>query len=121
LPLHPPPHTSTLFPYTTLFRSHNFREALAMQRRLLGDRHPDVAWSFYHVAGILLNRGKLVEAEAESREAVTKFTALAGKNKPVYPLALDLLTDVLRAEGKFAQAAALAQEALAKREAVLNE
>src|SRR5437870_8902200 len=36
----PPPPTSTLFPYTTLFRSHCPRLCIARKCPLLGGRHP---------------------------------------------------------------------------------
>src|SRR2546430_13702219 len=44
------PPRSTLFPYTTLFRSYAdaerlLRETLDMQRRVLGSEHQDTLWS----------------------------------------------------------------------------
>ena len=39
------------------------REALAMQRKLLGNEHPDVADSLDGLANVLQAQGKLAEAE----------------------------------------------------------
>jgi tetratricopeptide (TPR) repeat protein len=96
-------------------------EVLAMQKRLsIRDSH--VPWTLYNLATILLHRGTLVEAEAASREAVAKWDSLMGNNELYAPLLiLDGLTEVLRAEGKLAEASDLTQKGIAKSEQALSE
>jgi len=67
----------------------------------------------------ILCRGKLVEAEAAAREADTISVTLTGFQFMSGPL--EILHDVLRAEGKQAEAAALVHERMAKKERALNE
>jgi tetratricopeptide (TPR) repeat protein len=93
-----------------------------MHRKVLGERHPDTIYSFYKLADILVYRGKLAEAEAASREALTRNEAIKGKDFPDFPQSwLDGLTRVLRAEGKSAEATVLTQEWMAKSELAFSE
>jgi hypothetical protein len=98
------------------------RETLPMYRKVFGEGHPDTARCLYSFAHILFHQGKLVEAEAAAREALTRNQTYKGGDFPHFPeWWLDGLTQVLRAEGKLAEASALAQEQIAKNEMALNE
>src|SRR5260370_38507483 len=52
------------------------REALAIQRRVLGPDHPDTAMSTYNLGGIALHKGKPDEALSLLRDAVDHGLAL---------------------------------------------
>ena len=55
-----------------------FGEALAMQRKLLGNEHPDVAGSLEGLAVVLRAQGKLAEAETMQREVLVMTEEAAG-------------------------------------------
>ena len=47
-----------------------FREALAIDRRRLGNEHPEIAIKLVNLSRILVDQGKLEPAEEAAREAV---------------------------------------------------
>ena len=51
-------------------RSHESRTAVAIQRRVLGERHPDTATSIYNLGCIMAQRGNKDEALALLRQAI---------------------------------------------------
>ena len=80
------------------------RQALAMQRKLLGEEHPEVAISLNNLALVLRDQGKLAEAEAMLRDALAMQRKLLGDEHPKVAVSLDNLADVLRKQGKLAEA-----------------
>jgi len=91
------------------------REALALQRKTLGDENRDVATSLFSLAKALHVQGKYAEAESLHREALVIRRKLLGNENPEVATSLDNLSRTLRAEGKFAEAESLQREALAIR------
>ena len=65
------------------------REALTIQRKLLGNDNPDTAWTLNNLAWILREQGKLTEAEAFQRQAV-ELARKASKSEQ-----LDIATSLL--------------------------
>ena len=56
------------------------RQALEMQRKLLGEEHPEVATSLNHLAVVLQHQGKLAEAEQLYRQALEMQRKQLGDN-----------------------------------------
>ncbi len=89
------------------------RQALAVQRELLGNEHADIANSLALLAGTLQRQRKLAEAEAASWEALEIRRKLLGRDHPEVASSLDNLALVLREQGKLGEAEAVIREALA--------
>ena len=58
------------------------RESLAMERRLLGDKHPELALSLNNLALVLRRKGDLAGAEATYRQALAMQRELLGNAHP---------------------------------------
>src|SRR5207237_5811016 len=76
------------------------RDALARQRKLFGNEHPDVAASLRHLASVLKKQGKLREAETTYREALLMARKAAANDPSNEPSSLGAvlhhLAEVLR-------------------------
>ncbi len=79
------------------------REALGMQRELLGPQHPDVAQSLNGMSLLLLSQGQLAEAEAVSREALAINRQAAPETFGRWESDLNNLVETLRREGKLSE------------------
>ncbi len=88
------------------------REALAMQRKLLGNEHPDVAASLENLARVLSSQDRLEEAEAKYLEALTLERKLLGDEHATVTATLGNLALVLQREGKLDQAEVFFREAV---------
>jgi len=89
------------------------RQALAMQKKLLGNDHPDIARSHFSVATLLRRQGKWAEAETEYREGVAMWRRLQAKDNFEVESALGYLAEVLMSQGKLPDAEAQRREELA--------
>ncbi len=89
------------------------REALAMQRKLLGDEAPAVAKSLNYLGQLLARQGNLPESDAVLRMAITNQNKLLGEDNPISLDTLRNLGLVLEAEGKWAEAEHVHREAVA--------
>jgi tetratricopeptide (TPR) repeat protein len=90
-----------------------YREALAIDRRKLGDLHPEIAKKLVNLA-ILLRRTKQYEASAAaSTEAIAIRRKVLGNDHPSLANALDNLASTLSEAGKRSEAEPLDREALA--------
>src|SRR2546430_11086450 len=65
------PPRSTLFPYTTLFRSELAREVLADRRRVLGEDHPDTLTTRGTLAWTAELQRRYADAEQQRSEEHT--------------------------------------------------
>jgi tetratricopeptide (TPR) repeat protein len=94
-------------------------EALSMRRQILGDDHPDVAWSMYNLAYVLLERGKTRDAE----DSLKKAFAMRGPNlpdgHPVVSSSFLLLGRILMARGLNEEARGALEKCLELRLATL--
>jgi len=79
-------------------------EALAIRRKLLGDRNPETLYSIYHMGALMQARGKLPEAEVLVREAVRNMPAVLGEDGQPTLDAKNTLGVVLQLEGKLDEA-----------------
>ncbi len=59
-----------------------YRESLAMNRKLLGDKHPEIANGLENVAMSLQDKGDLAGAEDMYRQSLTMRRELLGENHP---------------------------------------
>lgn len=88
------------------------RKALAMQRKRLGDEHPDVARSVTQLARLLREKGEYADAEILFKEALAVKRKLLGDEHPDVALALNSLALLYREQGDLAGAEALFRQAL---------
>jgi tetratricopeptide (TPR) repeat protein len=91
------------------------RSSLALRRKTLGPRHPDVAVSLTSLADLLQMEGVYDEAERYYREALTLRREAFGPEHPDVAASLGSLADLLHDKGDFRAAGPLYREALAMR------
>ena len=89
-----------------------YNEALAMQKKLWGDEHLNVAQSLHTLADLLQQEGKPSQAEPLYREALTIRRKSQGNAHPKVAAEIKALVEVLDAQGKSAEASALKRERL---------
>src|SRR4029450_10289483 len=86
--------------------------ALSIQRKLLGDDHPDVLATLRSFGLTLEGEGKLEEAEKVKQEVLTRWRKQAANDHPQVLEAVDALTHVLVKRKKLAEAEEVLREAL---------
>jgi eukaryotic-like serine/threonine-protein kinase len=90
-----------------------FREALEIQRKLLGGNDLHVATSLNNLAYALLLQGKLQDADKTEMEALAIRRKLSGENNQSTAESLRLLGMIRRLQGKMPEAESLMREQLA--------
>ena len=70
------------------------QESMAMNRRLLGDKHPEIAVSLNNVANVLLDKGDLAGAESSLRQCLAMRRELLGNEHPLVAQTLNNLAYV---------------------------
>jgi tetratricopeptide (TPR) repeat protein len=98
-----------------------YREALAMQRRVLGSQHPDLATTLNNLAVLRMHLDDFSGSAEYSREAMAIWAA---QGKPEHPFALiskGHLAVALREAGDLVQAERVTREVLAERRRQLGE
>ncbi|PZO40651.1 MAG: tetratricopeptide repeat-containing protein [Pseudanabaena frigida] len=60
----------------------DLHESLQLRRKLLGDRHPDIAYSFNNLAVLRYNQNRYDEAEALFLQALEIRESVLGSNHP---------------------------------------
>ena len=88
------------------------RQALVMRRKLLGEKHLDVAESLSKLAAVFARQNKLAEAEQALREALAPHRDPLDNADPKLAIMFRDLAIVLRDQGKFSEAAGIYREAL---------
>jgi len=88
------------------------REALELQRKLLGDNHPDVAHALANLSYVLGGLRRWEEAERLGQEALEIRRRVFGNEHPHVGNSLNNLADLLARQGKLAEAESMAREAL---------
>ncbi len=87
--------------------------ALAIDRRLWGERHPETATTEANLSGLLLAAGRSSSAITLGRAALAGFESTLGPAHPRPAAAASNLADALRARNQFAEAERLYRRALA--------
>ena len=95
-----------------------YREALALSRRALGNKHPAVAVCLKDVAGALEQQGKAAEAEPLRWQAVAIEREVLDDTHPTLAQSINELADSLWDQGKLPEAETLHREALARSKAI---
>ena len=89
------------------------REALAMERRLVGDKHRDLAVALNNLALVLWRKGDLATAESTYRQALAMQRELLGEVHPQVANTLNNLAYVLYDRGDVGGALQTERESLA--------
>ena len=95
--------------------------ALATRRLVLGQEHPSTLFSIARMGVLLLEQGKLVDAELCMREALAKHRVVLGDDHPKTLECMNLIGPLLRRAGKLAEAEPYYFESLAKHRVVLGD
>jgi hypothetical protein len=90
-----------------------FRAALAVQRRVLGDEHPEVAFTRGGLGGALAAQDRLTEATDELMVALAIQESTIGPDHPDTAVTLYHLADVRLRDRQLADAAALIGRSIA--------
>jgi tetratricopeptide (TPR) repeat protein len=88
------------------------RASLALDQRLHGPEHPDVASSLNNLAFVLSSQGKYEAAEKLYRQALEMTQKLLGAEHPSVATSLNNLAGVLESQGKYESAEKLNRQAL---------
>ena len=88
------------------------REALEVQRRVLGQEHPHTLASMTCLAIVLRHKGQWQEAEQMHREALEAKRKVLGQEHPCTLASMNDLANVLQDQGKWEEAEKLHREAL---------
>ncbi len=96
-----------------------FRQALAIQRKVLGKNHPDLADTLFGLAQVLESEGEPEESETFYREFLEIRRKVYGNEHVVVADCLNNLADALVAQGKLAEAESFSREALAMKRKLL--
>lgn len=80
------------------------RAALDMRRRLLDEDHSDVAWSLYNLAYVLIERGRIDDAEIVVEEALAKRGANLPEEHPIISSCLLLRGQIAMARAQYSRA-----------------
>ena len=94
--------------------------ALAIDRRLLGERHPETSITEANLAGLLLDSGRIDAALRLATAAVAGFEDTLGPENPRVASASMILAFCWRAKGDRARAERFYRQALAIDEAALR-
>jgi serine/threonine protein kinase/tetratricopeptide (TPR) repeat protein len=96
------------------------REALAIQRKALGNESIEVASTLSSLAWALRLRNKSPEAEVLGRESLDMYQRLYGKDHPALAGVWDALGLALEKQGKLAEAETAYRQAMAARQKFLG-
>ncbi|HEY1663188.1 MAG TPA: serine/threonine-protein kinase [Verrucomicrobiae bacterium] len=99
-----------------------FRQALVVQRKVLGNNHPDVADTLFGLGQVLQDENKPEESETSYRESLAIRRKVFGNESQTVAECLNNITSPLMDQGKLVEAEASAREALAiKRKLLAND
>ena len=90
-----------------------YKRALAINEKVLGPDHPDVAISLNNLAGLFDTQGQYVEAEPLYRRALRIKENAFGLDHSSVALSVNNLAGLYRNQGQYAQAESLFRRALA--------
>jgi serine/threonine-protein kinase len=96
------------------------REALALKRRMFGERHPELINAMTNLGVALGSKRQFAEAESLHREALAISLAAYGRDHPITGGAWNALAGVLDFQDKFLAADSAYEETLAIRKKILG-
>lgn len=88
-------------------------ESMAMKRKLLGDKHPEIATSLSNIADVLHNKGDLAGAEKDYLQSLAMYRELLGDDHPYVARTLNNLAFVYYDKGDIRGALQTERESLA--------
>ncbi|HXR93691.1 MAG TPA: tetratricopeptide repeat protein, partial [Steroidobacteraceae bacterium] len=88
-------------------------ESMAMKRKLLGDKHPEIATSLSNIADVLHNKGDLAGAEKDYLQSLAMYRELLGNEHPYVARTLNNLAFVYYDKGDVSAALQTERESLA--------
>lgn len=88
-------------------------ESMAMKRKLLGDKHPEIATSLSNIADVLHNKGDLAGAEKDYLQSLAMYRELLGNEHPYVARTLNNLAFVYYDKGDVRAALQTERESLA--------
>lgn len=95
-------------------------EALAIERRILGDNDPRVALAMHNLASLYIETDRLQQAEPLIQQAITTALQVYGPRHAEVATYLDTLASLYRKGGAYQRARPFAEQAVAIAEAVLG-
>ncbi|MDB9312253.1 CHAT domain-containing protein, partial [Spirulina sp. CS-785/01] len=96
------------------------RQALEMDKRLLGQEHPDVATSLNNLAFLYQSQGRYAEAEPLYRQALEMRKRLLGQEHPDVATSLNNLAFLYQSQGQITRAIEFFSQGLAIEEGNLD-
>jgi len=97
------------------------QRALAMDRQLYGDRHPNVAEDMVNLGAIQYERGNYKEAEKYDREALDIIRSFFGTDHPETASLMTMLGRALVAQDRLSEASDMLHQALGVEERVYGK
>jgi tetratricopeptide (TPR) repeat protein len=97
------------------------REALGLQRKLLGKDHPDIAKSLFNLGSVQTLQGNWAEGETTCRETIAMWRSLLATNRVEFANAMNNLALMLRAQGKLLEAEIQQRDALRVQRTVFGD
>ena len=98
-----------------------YQRCLDAVKKILGDRHPDVAMSLNNLAELYRSQGKYKEAEPLYQQALVLSQELLGDRHLYVATSLNNLAGLYRSQGRYEEAEPLYQEALALFQELLGD
>lgn len=95
-------------------------DALAIQRRILGDDDPRVAQGMHNLASLYVETDRLPQAEPLLQQAITTALRVYGPKNPEVAIYLDTLASLYRKGGAYERAKPFAERAVMIAEATLG-
>ena len=89
-----------------------YREVLVVQRKLLGEDHPDIAKVLNNLAAVLHDKGDTKEAERYARESLAMYRRVHGPEHPDVAQGLNNLARWLQESGNTVESESMYREAL---------
>jgi tetratricopeptide (TPR) repeat protein len=97
-----------------------YREAIAMQRTLLGDDHPEVAAALNNLAFLLYDKGELAVARAMMQESLDIYRRTMGDEHPAVARGMTNIAMWLMEAGNYPDAEPLIRDAIELRRRLLG-
>ena len=97
------------------------QQALAIRKRILGEKHPHVATSLNNLALLYKNQGRYTEAEPLYRQALAMRQELLGQKHPDVASSLNNLALLYENQGRYTEAEPLYRQALAMLQELLGQ
>jgi tetratricopeptide (TPR) repeat protein len=97
-----------------------YKRSLAIQEKVLGPNHPNVATSLNNLAELYHTQGRYADAEPLYKRSLAIREKVLGPNHPTVATSLNDLAELYRAQGRYADAEPLYKRSLEITEKVLG-